>query len=316
MAMLLRPLVGLVLCAVPLPALAFPIVVGVPNWPSAQVTAHIIEEVLEERMERDVRLRPIGTIQLFGAIDRGEVDVHPEVWLPNLENFVDQYVDGTGTLTLADNGVDARQGLCTTRATQEATGLSTIDDLADRQMAAKFDTDGDGLGEMWIGALDWSSTRVERVRAKSYGYDETMMLLTGPEDVAMAAVDAAAAIGSPVVFFCYAPHHVFSLHEIVRLEEPPHDPETWQILRPEDDPAWLAHSTAASAWPQGSFHIGYATDLLEHEPAVADLLENVSLTAEDAQAMSYAVLVEGKSPQEVAANWIEENEDRVEDWIP
>jgi glycine betaine/proline transport system substrate-binding protein len=156
---------------------------------------------------------------------------------------------------------------------------------------------------------------VERVRAQSYGYDETMMLLTGPEDVAMAAVDAAAATGAPVVFFCYAPHHVFSLHDIVRLEEPPHDPGTWQIVRPQDDPAWLSRSRAGSAWAPGSYHIAYATDLLEYEPEVAGLLEKVSLTAEDAQAMSYAVLVEGRSPDEVAATWIEENEDRVEDWI-
>lgn len=314
--MLLRSLLGLTLCAAPLPALAFPVVVGVPNWPSAQVTAHIIEDVLEERMGRDVRLRPIGTVQLFGAIDRGEVDVHPEVWLPNLESFVEEYAGRIGTLTLAENGVPANQGLCTTRATQEATGLTRVADLADPAMAANFDTNGDGLGEVWIGAFDWSSTRVERVRAKSYGYDETMMLLTAPEDMAMAAVDAAAATGAPTVFFCYAPHHVFSLHDIVKLQEPPHDPGTWHIVRPEDDAAWLAHSTAGSAWAPGSYHIGYATDLTEYEPDVARFLEKVALTAEDAQAMSYAVLVEGRSPEEVAATWIETNAERVEDWIP
>jgi glycine betaine/proline transport system substrate-binding protein len=311
--MLLRSLLGVALCAAPLPALAFPIVVGVPNWPSAQVTAHIIEDVLEERMDVDVRLRSIGTVQLFGAIDRGEVDVHPEVWLPNLQSFV---AGDSGTLTLADNSVPARQGLCTTRATKEGTGLSAVADLADPDMAAKFDTDGDGRGEMWIGAFEWSSTRVERVRARSYGYDETMMLLTAPEDVAMAAVDAAAATGAPVVFFCYAPHHVFSLHDIVTLEEPPHDPATWQIVRPEEDPAWLAQSTAASAWAPGSYHVGYATDLLEYEPHVARFLERMTLTAQDAQAMSYAVLVENRSPAEVAATWIEENASRVEDWTP
>ena len=38
-------------------------------------------------------------------------------------------------------------------------------------MAANFDTDGDGMGEIWIGAAGWASTNIEKIRAKSYGYD-------------------------------------------------------------------------------------------------------------------------------------------------
>ena len=40
----------------------------------------------------------------------------------------------------------------------------------------EFDSDGDGQGEIWIGASGWASTNVEKIRAKSYGYDETMKL--------------------------------------------------------------------------------------------------------------------------------------------
>ncbi|MBJ3774111.1 ABC transporter substrate-binding protein [Acuticoccus mangrovi] len=294
------------------PALAATVVVGVPAWPSAEVTASIIGKVLEEHYGVAVRLRPIGSMELLGAIDRGEVDIHPEIWLPNLQSFVDDYAK---SVVVADYGVTAMQGLCTTRDTVEATGIKSVGDLAKPEMAAYFDTDEDGKGEMWIGPASWSSARIERVRAKSYGYADTMMLLNMPEDMAMASIDAAAALGQPVVFYCYSPHYVFALHDIVRLEEPPHDPATWTIVQAEDDPAWLAHSTAASAWEPSHFHIGYARALADDQPAIVAFLQHIALTEDDAAMMSYAVHVEGRAPDAVADAWLADNKERIEEWV-
>lgn len=296
-------------------ALSATIVVGQPDWPSAQVTAHIIGDILEEQMGVEVRLRPVGTIELMGGIDRGEIDVHPEVWLPNGAEIVHEYRDVRGSLTLSPITVSAEQHICTTRATAEATGLKALKDLAKPEVAAAFDTDADGLGEMWIGAFTWSSTRIERVRAKSYGYDSTMMLLTMPEDQALASVDAAVATGAPIVFYCYTPHYIYALHDIVMLDEPAYDPDGWKIVTAEQDPAWLSLSKAETAWEPSSYQIGYATSLKQDHPEVAAFLEKVEITPEDAKAMSYAVHVEGRAPEEIASTWVKDNADRIEEWV-
>jgi len=313
---LLRCLAAGALSAVlSMPAWSATIVIGEPDWPSARVTARIIAEVLEEHYGVDVRLRPIGTIELISAIDRGEIDVHPEVWLPNGEEIVREYRDVRGSLTLSPVSVSASQNICTTRETSEATGLKTVEDLARPEVAANFDTDNDGLGEIWIGARTWSATRIERVRAKSYGYDETMMLLTMPEDQALASVDAAVATGSPIVFYCYAPHYIFALHDVVTLEEPSYDPAAWKIVTPEQDPAWLSQSKAGTAWQPSSYHVGYATSLKSDHPEVARFLDRITITEEDAEAMSYAVHVEGRQPGEIATSYVADNKDRIEEWV-
>lgn len=306
---------GVVSAALSVPALGATVVVGQPDWPSAQVTAFIIADVLKDRYDVDVKLRPIGTIELLGGIDRGEIDVHPEVWLPNGEAIVHEYRDVRGSLTLSPLSVAATQAICTTRATVEATGLKSLKDLANPEIAKAFDTDQDGLGEIWIGARTWSSTRIERVRAKSYGYDKTMMLLTMPEDQALASVDAAVATGAPVVFYCYQPHYIFALHDIVILDEPAYDPARWTIKTPEEDPAWLAHSKAETAWEPSRYLIGYATALKTDQPKVAHFLEAMQITEGDAEAMSYAVHVEGRQPEEIAAKWVADNKDRIEEWV-
>ena len=106
------------------------VIIGVPNWPTAQVTSHIIAGVLQQRYDAAVRLRPIGTVELFDAIDRGEVDIHPEIWLPNSSVPVERYTDELGTLSLAPARVEATQHICTTQATVEMTGIEHITDLA------------------------------------------------------------------------------------------------------------------------------------------------------------------------------------------
>ncbi len=314
--MLLRCLAaGALSAALCTPALSATIVVGQPDWPSAQVTAHIIADVLQERLGVEVRLRPVGTIELMGGIDRGEIDVHPEVWLPNGEEIVREYRDVRHSLTLSPISVAAEQHVCTTRETSEATGLKALKDLSKPEIAAAFDTDSDGLGEIWIGARTWSSTRIERVRAKSYGYDATMMLLTMPEDQALASVDAAVATGAPIVFYCYTPHYIYALHDIVTLEEPAYDPNAWKIVTAEQDPAWLSLSKAETAWEPSRYHVGYATSLKQDQPKVAAFLDRIKITEEDAVAMSYAVHVDGRSPEEIAATWVKDNGDRIEEWV-
>jgi glycine betaine/proline transport system substrate-binding protein len=92
--------------------------------------------------------------------------------------------------------VPAWQGICATPAAAEK-GLKTIADLSDPEKTKLLDTDGDGKGEMWIGAQTWSSTGIERVRANSYGYAKNLTLVEAEEEVAMAGIDAAVATDQP-----------------------------------------------------------------------------------------------------------------------
>lgn len=287
--------------------------IGVPAWPSATVTAHIVANVAGQ-MGYEAELVELGTMTMLAAVARGDVDVHPEVWFPNLADALDK-VNGDGRVTIGEHGVEARQNICVTRATQEQTGIKALADLADPGMAARFDSDNNGKGEIWIGAPSWSSTEIELVRARSYGYFLTMDLLQIPEDIAMAAVDVAASLGDPVVFYCYAPHHVFDLHDLVTLEEPPFDPARWRLVKRADDPGWLQKSYAETAWDASHFHVGYATALRERAPALERFLAGMALEPADVNALSYAFEVEGKPAAEVAAAWIADNEDRVKEWM-
>lgn len=289
------------------------LVIAMPNWPSGQASANILKLAIGEDLGLDAQVEELGTMLAFAGMRSGEVDVVPEVWTPNLDDLVRRYgPEGTGSVVLGKSSVTAWQGLCATREA-EAAGIKDVADLNDEAKTALLDTDGDGRGEVWIGAPTWKSTGIEHVRANSFGYAKTVTLVEAEEDVAMAAVDAAVATGRPMVFYCYAPHHIFKLHDIVRLNEPAYDPAKWNIV-PADDPLWISKSSAPVAWGPVKFQIAYSAAFASRLPKVAALLEKVDFSPDEISAMSYALLVDRQAPEDFAKAWVEQHRDRVKGW--
>lgn len=296
-------------------AIAQDVVIGVPNWASVRGTAHILKVALEDNLGLSVELQNGTNPIIFEAMDSGAMHVHPEVWLPNQQNLHDTFVTGKGTVALNPNAVLSDQQICVTKDTQERTGISALSDLTDPDMAANFDTDGDGRGEMWIGGAGWASTNIEKIRAKSYGYSETMNLMEMDETLALAQVDNAVAQKQNIVFYCYTPHHMFSLYDLVPLSEPAYDAAEWDVKQPTDDPNWLENSKAGTAQDAAKLHVFYASGLAESQPEAAAMLGQVKLTTEQVNAIVYALSVDGKDPADFAREWVDANSDLVDSWF-
>lgn len=296
-------------------ARASDVVIGIPSWSSADATAHVLKEVLASRLGLNVAVKKGTNEEIFAGMDEGTIHVHPETWLPNHKALHDEYIIRRKSVILSEKGIPAAQGVCVTRQTADETGIRRIEDLSDPKKAKALDTDEDGLGEMWIGDTDWSSTRIEMIRARSYGYEKTMQLLQAQETVAMATIDAAIAVNRPLAFYCYSPHHLFSLHEVVFLEEPPYSPLSWKIVDPGDDPKWLDHSQAAVAWPTSFLHIVYSQKLANAHPEAAKLLSNIDLDVDTVSAMTYAIVVDGIPAADFAKKWVSDNGERIDAWM-
>ncbi len=296
-------------------AFAADVVIGVPNWPSGQATAHVLKIALESKLGLEVELKDGSNKSMFEGMDAGSIHVHPEAWLPNISHLKREFVDSKKTVKMSPSGATGTQGMCATKATAERTGLSEIKQLRDPEMAKKFDSDGDGKGEVWIGADGWGSTPIEQVRARSYGYDQTFDLKIMEEDAGLAEVEAAVKADKDIIFFCYTPHHIFATHDLVVLKEPEHEASKWIIVPPSPTPGWLEKSSAAVAWDTATLNVSYATSLEQAQPKAAAALEKVSLSTDTLTAMTHALAVEKQEPAAFAAKWVEENAPTVDSWF-
>ena len=294
------------------PALAADLVIGVPNWPSVTVTANVIKEVVEKNMGLTVELQTGTNPIIFEAMDKESMQIHPEVWLPNQQGLVDKYTD---KVELNTHGAPAVQGMCANKAAEDA-GIQDISDLADPTKAALLDSDGNGKGEVFIGATGWASTSVEHARAYGYGYDQVVDLVELDEGVAYAQLDAAITANKPWVGFCYTPHHLFTVHpEMTFLTEPAYDATKWKIVMPDADADWMNKSSVAMAWAPAYIQPAFSTSIGQSAPQVAAMLRNMDLSSDDLGAFSYAVVIGGKDAAQVAADWIAANPDRVKAWL-
>ena len=289
-----------------------------PNYPGGRALVYMIKVVAEQRLGLEIGIERTNAVPvIWKAMDRGkgEIDVWPEVWMPNQRALVDEYVNEKGTVKLGSNPYMASQGLCVTRKTMEEHGVSSIYDLISADNARLFDTDGDGKGELYIGPSGWISTNVEKVRARDYGYGEVFELQVMEEPAALANLDAAVTKGNPFVFACYGPHHVFKLHDLVMLEEPAHEPEKFMFVGPSEAADWYEQSYVESAWGETRVYVSYSKSLEQRAPTLAAFLDNVHFDADEVSGWIFEIGINGREPQEVAEEWVANNADAVDMWV-
>ena len=283
---------------------ASPIVIGVPNWSSAMGTAYILREMIQNNTDAEVQLQPGTNEEIYAGIANGTIDIHPEGWEPNHDDWFEKYGDA---MSRNSAGVYAFQGMCVDRQLAEQHNITHITDLLDPEIVPLFDTNGDGKGEVWVGAEGWGATTVERVRAKSYGYDEFFELLEMDEVAALQRLTETTAAGKLFAFYCYTPHSMWQTHDLYQLEEPLYDPAKWRVVFPSEDPDWLEKSNAAVGWKLAELHIYYANTLAESHPLVAEMLQGMYFTMEELLNITYNLDQGVQDPALYAQQWVMEN---------
>ena len=299
------------LCA---PAFAEEVAIGVPSWTGAQAIAYVLGEVVTTRIGGTVEYVPGNNATIFQAMDqgKGDIDVHPDVWLPNQESFTNKYVEELGTVTLSSNPYEGNQGFCVTEDFGAANDITDIADLGRPDIAALMDSDGNGLGEMWIGAPGWASANVNEVKTRDYGLLDFVEPIRAEEAVKTARIKDSIAKGEGYAFYCYTPHAVWFQFDVRMLTEPAYDPEKYVMVQPSDDADWYENSMVASKDALKEVQIAWSNSLVDRSPAIAEFFANFALTSEDVGGLAFEISSNGKEPAQAAKEWVEANSDRVD----
>lgn len=291
--------------------------IGQPSWVGAKAIAQLIASVVEERIGGKANLVPGNNASIFQAMDagKGDIDVHPDVWLPNQESFTKKYVDGTQKVELSKKSYEGKQSFCVSKDFSEKHNVQSIYDLARPEIAKMMDSDGNGKGEIWIGAPGWASANVNEVKVRDYGLLPFMDPIRAEQSVMQATVGDSIAKGRGYAFYCYSPHAIWFLHDIVRLSEPPFDPEKYMMLQPSDDPDWYKNSKVETEDALKQVQVAYSKSLQDRSPVIYEFLQNMQLTSDDVSYFAFQIAGKKRDPQEVIGEWINENSDRVDSWL-
>ena len=290
--------------------------IGAPAWTGAQAIAHLIQEIVVTKMGGTAELVPGNNAAIFQAMDqgKGDIDIHPDVWLPNQESFTKNFVDGAGTVSLSENSYEGKQNFCVSKAFSEENGVTSIFDLARPEIAKLMDSDGNGAGEIWIGAPGWASANVNEVKVRDYGLMPFMEPIRADQAVMTARVGDSIKKNEGYAFYCYSPHAIWFQHDIVRLEEPAFDAEKYIAIQPSDDPDWFTKSKVMTEDALKQVQIAFSNSLKDRSPAIAEMVANIALDGETVSGFAFEI-EGGKDAATVAKEWVAANESRVDSWL-
>lgn len=291
--------------------------IGVPSWTGAQAIAHLLKTVVETRIGGEAGLVPGNNATIFQGMDqgKGDIDVHPDVWLPNQESFTKKYVDGAGTVQLSNNPYEGNQGFCVSKNFGEANNITDIADLGRPDVAAKMDSDGNGKGEMWIGAPGWASANVNEVKVRDYGLMDFVEPIRAEESVKTARVKDSIAKNEGYAFYCYKPHAIWYMFDVKMLSEPKYDPAKYKMVQPSDSPDWFKNSSVATKDALKNVQIAWSKSLKDRSPAIAEFFDRFNLNSDDVSGFAFEISGKGRDPADVAKEWVEANSDRVDSWL-
>lgn len=291
--------------------------IGVPSWTGAQAIANVLGEVVTTRIGGKVEYVPGNNATIFQAMDqgKGDIDVHPDVWLPNQESFTKKYVDEAGSVTLSSNPYEGNQGFCVSKDFGKENNITDIADLGRPDVAKLMDSDDNGKGEMWIGAPGWASANVNEVKVRDYGLLDFIEPVRAEEAVKTARIKDAIAKGEGYAFYCYKPHAVWFMFDVEMLSEPAYDEAKYTMVQPSDDADWYNKSSVATKDALKQVQIAWSNSLAGRSPAIAEFFDNFALTADDVSSLAFEISANGREASEVAAEWVEANSDRVDSML-
>ena len=294
-----------------------------PTWDTGWFQAEVYRLLLERlgyRVEGPVTM---GNAEFYAAVAAGEVDLWASGWFPLHDSFIEgEPVEAVGTTV--DDG--ALQGYFIDAATAESRGITSLADLADPEVAALFDHDGDGRADLVGCDVGWSCALTIDHHLQAYGLSQVVEHVQGDYSPLITETIARYRAGQPVLYYTWTPNwtvgEMVPGRDAVWLEVPfPSLPEDQASALDRTAIAGIdgcASDPCQTGWPPNDIRVVANSDFLEANPSVRRLLERVVIPLEDISAQNVSMVQRGGDPEDIrrhATEWIEANLGTVAGWI-
>lgn len=252
------------------------IIIGLDPYDYATVPAYISQEILT-REGYDAKIQDGEVGILFAALAEGDIDVFVDIWSPNLQkNYLEKYEGEFDVIgTLY---TDAPVGLAVPEFMEDVNSTEDLNKYKDEFEGTLYAVDaGSGMDQ------------TTRQLVEEYDLDYSVTNSSLPAMVAQASkmIDEK----EPIVFNAWRPHTMFQLLDIKMLEDP------------------------KDVWGSDSVQIGAVFDLKEKAPEAYTLYSNMTLTLDEIEEWLLSMEQDDKEPAELAKEWVDNNEDRINEWL-
>jgi glycine betaine/proline transport system substrate-binding protein len=250
--------------------------IGLDPYDYSTVPAYLSKVILEQE-GFDIHIEEAEVGILYQALSDGEIDAFIDVWSPNLhKDYLDKYGDSFEIAGTLYS--DMPMGIGVPSYLED---INTIEDVADNPELFNHE----------IYAIEPGSgmaiTTEEMV--ETYEMDE-FDVQNSSVAAMLAQVESVMDDEEAIAFNAWRPHPMFVRFDIKLIEDP------------------------RDTWKNDNVEIGVTHELKDEAPTAYTLFQNMELTL-DMVEVWIMELDEGKPLNELAEEWVEENQETVDQWL-
>ena len=190
------------------------------DWDSAQIQNAIARRIVQDGFGYPTDAIFGGTIPLWQALLKGDVDVYMEAWLPNIQDLWDSAMAQGEVIPVGKSLDDNWQSayVIPTYVAEANPGLKTVQDLRDH--ANIFPQDG-GKAVLVTCLAAWGCSEVNESQLQAYGLDDIITFQDpGSQAGLFASLEGAYTKGEPWLGYLWGPTKPAADLDLTRLEEP------------------------------------------------------------------------------------------------
>ena len=254
----------------------------------------------------------------FVAVANGDATYYPALWWPLHKVFWEQQGGDASWQRVGTLVENSLQGYLIDKATADAHGITTLDQLKDPELAKLFDIDNDGMADLYGCETGWGCERVIEHQLDAYGLRGTVEHRQGGYFAIIPDAVERIRGGQSTLYYTWTPLWLSG------------------VLRPGHEVTWLTvpftslpdgRTDEDSTTVEGIGNLGFAvntqhvianTAWLDENPAARKWFELLEIPIGDINAQNMLVNEGEKSDEQIrqhARDWIEANRAQWDGWI-
>ncbi|MCY3769220.1 MAG: ABC transporter substrate-binding protein [Gammaproteobacteria bacterium] len=279
-----------------------PIKVILNDWTGQLFSAKVAGGLLE-KMGYNIEYVSAGALPQHAGLAQGNLHFQTEVWSNNVGDLYPKAVESGDIVVVGNLGLEPKEGwIYPPYMEEKCPGLPDYKALYEcAQAFAAADTFPEG--RLITYPADWGTRSRDVVAAIGLPFKA---IPGGSEGAMVAELTSAQAAEAPILMMMWQPHWIFAAHDFNWVEWNATEGECVEETQEKDTACGFAQATVNKvAW----------SGLEEKWPAAFKMLTLMSLTNADENAAILQVDNESRDVDDVAAEWIANNEARWKPWI-
>lgn len=282
-------------------------------WSASRANAQVARLLLEEELGISAEVTSLSETAQWDALARGDAHVSQEVWPSGHQENIQEFIAQRGVVQdLGWLGIDGVIGWwADTNYIDNYPSAASWQGYQDEEVAGQLSVPETQPRGRFLGA-DPSFTQ----------YDEHIIdnldlylekVFAGSESAMLAEVEARIDRGQPVLFYFWTPHAQHARLDLTQVELPQHDDLCeYKYSKAEQEP-----EDVDCGYPVDKLTKIATAGLQDMSPQAYEFFNNFQYTDNDDQiSMIGAMEFDDLSVEEAARQWIADNEDVWQNWLP